>query len=58
MASSLLLTIPWKGSDSQLLVLLAIAAFIGYGLFLLIAKKDSISTPRKSLWMNPNTDWK
>tara|TARA_Y100001970_G_C14041674_1_gene754084 strand:- start:511 stop:663 length:153 start_codon:yes stop_codon:yes gene_type:complete len=43
-------TIPWKGSENQLLTLLAIGTLVGYGLYILIAKKDTLKNPRKSLW--------
>ena len=45
-----LTTIPWKGSEDQLTVLLALGVVVGYSIYINIAKKDSSSTPRKPLW--------
>ena len=43
-------SIPWQGSQSQLTVLLAMGIAVGYSTYIVIAKKDSSQTPRKSLW--------
>ena len=43
-------SIPWQGSQDQITVLTAMAVIVGYGLYVIIAKKDTFNTPRKSLW--------
>ena len=55
----LISTIPWKGSENQILALLAIGTLVGYGSFIAIAKKDTSQTPRKSIWAsNDRAEWK
>ena len=52
-------TIPWKGSESQILALLAIGSMIGYGSFIAIAKKDTARNPKQSIWAsNDRAEWK
>tara|TARA_Y100001968_G_C19110656_1_gene597026 strand:- start:153 stop:290 length:138 start_codon:yes stop_codon:yes gene_type:complete len=44
------MTIPWKGSEEQLTVLLSMGIVVAYSLYIVIANKDSSERPRKSLW--------
>lgn len=56
---NLISTIPWKGSESQILALLGIGSMIGYGGFIAIAKKDTAQNPRQSIWAsNDRAGWK
>ena len=42
--------IPWQGSESQETVLFFMGAAVFYAIYIVIAKKDTNSSPRKSLW--------
>tara|TARA_Y100001968_G_C19233720_1_gene655775 strand:+ start:322 stop:468 length:147 start_codon:yes stop_codon:yes gene_type:complete len=42
--------IPWQGSQSQETVLFFMGVAVFYSIYIVIAKKDSNSSPRKSLW--------
>ena len=56
---NLITTIPWKGSESQILALFAIGSLIGYGIFIAIAKKDTLQNPKQSIWVsNDRAEWK
>ena len=55
----LICTIPWKGSENQALTLLAMGITVAYSCFIVIGKKDSNKSPRKSLWNSQSrTQWK
>ncbi len=55
----LIASIPWTGSKAQMLTLLGMGIFVGYSSFILVAKKDSLDSPRKSLWASSNrSEWK
>tara|TARA_Y100001968_G_C19262481_1_gene670012 strand:+ start:822 stop:971 length:150 start_codon:yes stop_codon:yes gene_type:complete len=45
-----LITIPWKGSEEQLTVLLAMGIIVGYSIFIILARKDTLANPRRSFW--------
>ena len=56
---SLLISIPWQGSESQILTLLAMGTAVGYSCFVAIAVKDTSNSPRKSFWTTPSrSNWK
>jgi len=43
-------TIPWQGSEDQLTVLFAMGAVVAYSVYIIVAKKDTEMTPRRSPW--------